>query len=357
MNRIPPEFQVVIPGDRIATYPAVVRAHSRLLVVDRLAGAVVHLGVFSDLVNFISGDLVVLNETRVIPARVTGQRPGGGRVDILLLPVEEAAGAGATPRAVRALLKPSNRLKPGMRLALPGGAELTLLSRAPNGWDCLWNLPIQNPKSKIQNPLVDWLEDYGLPPLPPYIKRPPEPADRERYQTVYAREPGSLAAPTAGLHFTPELLAELERRGCDIVKLTLDVGLGTFQPIRAADLAKHRMEEERYHIPPATARAINQAKSSSRRMTMVGTTVVRALESATKGGEVKAGVGVANLFIHPPYQFKIIDRLLTNFHRPDSTLLQLVAALAGWELVNQAYGKALEAGFRFYSYGDAMLVL
>jgi len=221
---------------------------------------------------------------------------------------------------------------------------------------------ICNPHSERQSSQTgifpNWLEHFGLPPLPPYIKRPPEPADCERYQTVYARHPGSLAAPTAGLHFTPELLAELERVAfCDIVKLTLDVGLGTFQPILADNLSEHQMANERYNIPPETAMRINQAKSSDRRITMVGTTVVRTLESAASGGEVIAGEGVASLFIYPPYRFKVVDQLLTNFHRPDSTLLQLVAALISWDLVNEAYGKALEAGFCFYSYGDAMLVL
>jgi len=406
MHRIPPEFKIVIPEDQIAQHLAADRAHSRLLVVDRQRGTVVHLGVFSDITDFIAGDLVVLNETRVIPARVEGCRPGGGKAEVLFLPDDSVNKSDNSLLEVRALINPPRRLHPGMRLTLPGSAALTLLARSEvGGWNCVWSMDkseIRNPKSEIeeinhedtknteQNTVFrtphsafpvctppsppcerwgkfhtpssattsfpHWLEHFGLPPLPPYIKRPPEPADCERYQTVYARQPGSLAAPTAGLHFTPELLAQMERRGCDIVKLTLDVGLGTFQPILADNLAEHQMANERYNIPPETAKKINQAKSERRR-TMVGTTVVRTLESAASGGEVVAGEGVASLFIYPPYQFKIVDRLLTNFHRPDSTLLQLVAALIGWDLVSEAYRAAVDAGFRFYSYGDAMLVL
>jgi len=240
-----------------------------------------------------------------------------------------------------------------MILSLGGGAVYHLQGKDSDGrWIGWWTA------GGAGEPFDVWLSEHGMMPLPPYIRRPAEPIDKLRYQTTYASHPGSLAAPTAGLHFTPELLAELERRGCDIARLTLDVGIGTFLPIRTDDLASHHMHEEHYLIPPETARKINRAKSSGRKVTAVGTTVVRSLEDAVRLGlPLQPGERIADLFIHPPYQFLAIDRLLTNFHRPDSTLLQLVAAFIGWDLLNEAYQTALDRGFRFYSYGDAMVII
>jgi len=351
VNWIPPELQVTIPSERIAQYPARERGASRLLVLDRAEGRIVHVGIFRDIVQFTAGDLIVLNDTKVIPARVEGRRPGGGFVELLFL-VEGNAEADETDE-VETLIRPSRRLRPGLRIQLPGGASLELTVRCSGGrWRGSWK------EAAAGEGFRSWLDRVGASPLPPYIRRRPEPSDRERYQTVFAHWPESLAAPTAGLHFTPEILDAMTERGSSIVRMTLAVGLGTFQPIRDGDLTGHRMESERYRIPSETAGAMNSAQTSGRPVTAVGTTVVRALEStAAEGWPLKPRQGNTDLFIFPPYRFRAVDRLLTNFHRPDSTLIQLVAAFAGWELVNLSYRTALEAGFGFYSYGDAMLIL
>ena len=351
MHRISPEFHIEIPEDRVAQQPSARRGDSRLLVVDRSLGRIVHLGDFSDLVRFLSGDLLILNETRVLPAQVEGSRRGGGRVNLLFLSWEPLENH---EYAIQTLIRPSNRLKPGARLSLPGGAGLELGARDPEWrWSGRWSPPESEPTD-----FEAWMERNGHPPLPPYIRREPVDSDRERYQTVYARVPGSLAAPTAGLHFTPDLMSQIEAKGATFAKLTLDVGLGTFKPIINNDLSLHRMGAERFHIPGATVVAIEDARATGRKVTAVGTTVVRALESAASSdGQIRLGHGEAGLFIYPPFQFKAVERLVTNFHRPDSTLLQLVAAFMGWDLVNIAYGTAVEQGFHFYSYGDAMLIL
>jgi S-adenosylmethionine:tRNA ribosyltransferase-isomerase len=255
---------------------------------------------------------------------------------------------------IETLISPGRRLKTGLIITLPGNAEINLLKKGNDGkWQCLWSCENQDLTFN------SWLDNYGMPPLPPYIRRKPEKSDYQRYQTVYAGDPGSLAAPTAGLHFTTELMNELEDQGCEIARLTLDVGLGTFLPIREENITTHRMHTERYFIPEQTCAAINRIIDSKRRMTVVGTTVVRALEAAAikRGLPLIGGEGTADIFIYPPYKFKIIDRLLTNFHRPDSTLLQLVASLIGWDMLNLAYQTALHENFRFYSYGDAMLII
>jgi S-adenosylmethionine:tRNA ribosyltransferase-isomerase len=351
LHRISPEFQIEIPEDRVAQQPSMRRGDSRLLVVDRSLGGIVHIGIFSDIVHFLTGDLLILNETRVLPAQVEGNRRAGGRVKLLFLSWEPL---GNHEYAIKTLIRPSNRLKPGARLSLPGGAGLELGVRDPEWrWSGRWSPPESEPTD-----FEAWLEQHGQPPLPPYIRREPVDSDRARYQTVYARVPGSLAAPTAGLHFTPDLMSQIEAKGAAFAKLTLDVGLGTFKPIIVNDLSLHKMGTERFHIPAATVAAIKDAQVTGRKVTAVGTTVVRALESAASpDGQIRAGNGEAGLFIYPPYQFRAVERLVTNFHRPDSTLLQLVAALMGWDLVNLAYGTAVEQGFHFYSYGDAMLIL
>ncbi|NQT35729.1 tRNA preQ1(34) S-adenosylmethionine ribosyltransferase-isomerase QueA [bacterium] len=350
MSRIPKEFKVVVPDEKTAQYPAMERDGSRLLLVDRKKGAVEDIGRFHDIVEYISGDLIVVNDTRVIPANVAGRKPGGGRVDLLFLAVteEEIDGEGI----VRALISPGRRLRPDLELHLPGDAEFRLLRKNSEGeWSGVWS-------GIAGESYLEWLQRVGRPPLPPYIRRQTESLDEERYQTVYARDPHSLAAPTAGFHFTPELMEELRVRGSEIVSLSLDVGLGTFIPIRTDDLAQHRMHEERYSIPQTTAEAINSARSLRRRTTVVGTTVVRALEdAAAKSYPLKSVEDSADIFIYPPYKFMVVDRLLTNFHRPDSTLLQLMAALIGWDLLNLAYQTALDEDYRFYSYGDAMLII
>ncbi len=350
MSRIPKEFKVIVPEEKTAQYPAMERDSSRLLLVDRKKGTVEDAGRFHNIIEYISGDLIVVNDTRVIPANVAGRKPGGGKVDLLFLAVseEEINGEGI----VRALISPGRRLRSGLELHLSGDAEFRLLEKNREGeWRGVW-------RGNSGESYLEWLERVGRPPLPPYIRRQTESLDEERYQTVYARDPHSLAAPTAGFHFTPELIEELRVRGSEIVSLSLDVGLGTFIPIRTDDLTLHRMHEERYSISHTTSEAINSARSSGRRTTVVGTTVVRALEdAAAKSYPLKSVEGVADIFIYPPYKFMVIDRLLTNFHRPDSTLLQLTAALIGWDLLNLAYQTALDEDFRFYSYGDAMLII
>ena len=351
MSRIPKEFKVRIPEDRTAQYPTDERDSSRLLVVDRRQEKVCDAGLFREIKNLIAGDLIVVNNTRVVPARVEGFRPGGGRVELLFIVKPEFSPQEKCELA--ALISPGRRLRPGMTLRLSANAAFLLKEKDTSGrWLGLWSC------GEDKAPFWSWLENAGMMPLPPYIRRAPEDIDTVRYQTSYASNDGSLAAPTAGLHFTQDLIAELEKAGCEFAGLTLDVGLGTFLPIRSDDLSSHEMHEERYEIPELTVNKISRARESGRRITVVGTTVVRALEDGVKGGlPLTPGERTANLFIYPPYRFKLIDRLLTNFHRPDSTLLQLVAAFIGWDLLNEAYQTALDLDFRFYSYGDAMLIV
>ncbi len=285
---------------------------------------------------------MVVNDTRVLPARLFGRRlPGGGRVELLLA---ERIGE----REWDALLKPGRRAPPGTRIELDEELVAEVAARGEDGrFRLLFSAPVE-----------PHLERLGHVPLPPYIHRADEAADRERYQTVFAREPGAIAAPTAGLHFDEELLAALDARGVERVAVTLHVGLGTFKPVTAELVHEHRMDAERYVVPAATADALHRARAERRRVVAVGTTVVRTLESAAAAhdGEVSAGPGTTSIFIYPGFRFRVVDALLTNFHLPRSTLLMLVSAFAGREPVLAGYREAVEAGYRFYSYGDAMLV-
>jgi len=357
-GNIPPQFQVDIPQDRVALYPSNKRDESKLLIVDRSIGTVTPLDNFAQIIKFISNDLIVLNETKVLPARVFGKRLTGGVIEFLFL-VKTARLLSSSPDQsttteynVSTLLSTSRRPQPGLVISLPDEARFEVIGRSEEGgWEGIWS-------SEKWNNFESWLNTVGVPPLPPYIKRSVEPADYERYQTVYAQNTGSVAAPTAGLHFTPELLSRLEQGGADIARLTLDVGWGTFEPIKTEDLTQHVMHRESFFIPEGTADSINNARISGRSVLAVGTTSIRALEAAAiKGLPLKAGHGEASIFIYPPYQFQIVDKVLTNFHRPDSTLLQLIAALTGWELLNEAYQCALDNDFHFFSYGDAMLII
>jgi S-adenosylmethionine:tRNA ribosyltransferase-isomerase len=289
-----------------------------------------------------AGDLLVVNDTRVLPARLFGRRtPGGGRVELLL-----AERHGEVEWDV--LLKPGRRARPGTRLDIGDDFEAEVVARGDDG----------RFRVRFSSPVEPHLDRLGHVPLPPYIHRPDEAADRERYQTVFAREPGAIAAPTAGLHFDDALLAALDEGGVERATVTLHVGLGTFKPVVAELVHEHRMDAERYVVPPATARAIARARAEGRRIVAVGTTVVRTLESvaAAHDGEVPAGAGTTAIFIYPGHRFRVVDALLTNFHLPCSTLLMLVSAFAGRERVLGAYREAIERGYRFYSYGDAMLV-
>jgi S-adenosylmethionine:tRNA ribosyltransferase-isomerase len=331
----------------IAQEPAEPRDASRLLVLDRARGTWEDRR-FAELPSLLRpGDCLVFNESRVIPARLVGAlEPGGAGVEVLMLrplPGESHW---------EALVRPGRRCRVGARIAVGAGAARIAVVGAGDAGARV--VSVEAPW-----PVRELLERHGLPPLPPYIERHRAPAvgDRERYQTVYARSDGSVAAPTAGLHFTPALLAALEGRGVELCFLTLHVGPGTFRPIRSARIDEHRMHAEPVEIPPATARAVNRARAAGRRVIAVGTTAARALEwAAGADGRVRSGAGEADLFIRPGHRFRAIDGLLTNFHLPRSTLLVLVAALCGRETVLAAYRHAVTARYRFYSYGDAMLV-
>jgi S-adenosylmethionine:tRNA ribosyltransferase-isomerase len=339
-------FDYDLPAELIAQEPVDPRDASRLLVLDRGRRSWEDR-TFGDLPDLLRpGDCLVANQSRVIPARLLGTAVEGGRpVELLLLrPVAEGRW--------EALVRPGRRCRIGARVELAGGvARARIVGDGTAGARLV--------EIEARWPVRELLERYGLPPLPPYIERhdAPKPEDRERYQTVYARDDGSVAAPTAGLHFTPELLGRLARRGVAVHYLTLHVGPGTFRPLRAARIDEHRMEAEPVEIPPSTARAVHEAKRDRRRVVAVGTTTTRALEwAAGEDGRVRDGAGEADLFIRPGHRFRVVDALLTNFHLPRSTLLVLAAAFAGRELILDAYRHAVAARYRFYSYGDAMLI-
>ncbi len=353
MSRTPPELKVKIPQSRIAQYPLENRAESKILVYNNSERRIAHIGRFTDIVEFVAGDLLIVNDTQVMPALVRGWKSGGGKANILFFANEIGFDDRRTKIQVDALINPGRRLQPGAALTLPENASYRLLNKDGAGrWTGIWKTEGAN------GGFHEWLNRAGLSPLPPYIRRDPESDDRERYQTVYARSPGSLAAPTAGFHFSKALIDKLKANGCEFAEVTLDVGLGTFMPIRSDDLAGHEMHRETYEIPRDTVEKIEKVKAKGRNITVVGTTVVRTLEdAANKNPPLMPGRDSAELFIYPPYEFKFVNRLLTNFHRPDSTLIQLLAALIGWEGVNITYAAALKEDFRFFSYGDAMLII
>lgn len=340
------EFDYDLPPDLIAQEPMPERSHSRLLRVDRQSGNQSH-HTFFDLGSLLPADcLLVLNDTRVFPARLHGRKSSGGRIEVLL--VHRLPEAGETWEVI---CKGAQNMRVNTRLHF--APELSALWRtAPSeGRGVLEFFP--------RTDFTSLLERYGEVPLPPYIKRPSGMGseDRERYQTVYARHSGAIAAPTAGLHFTPELLAALRQRGIETALLTLHVGAGTFQPVRVDQVESHTMEEEEYDIAPAVAERIYTAKKSGRKIIAVGTTTTRALESACDdNGVLQAGRRRTALFIYPGFRFQVIDGLITNFHLPRSTLLMLVSAFAGRELILKAYAEAVAQRYRFYSYGDAMLI-
>ena len=320
------------------------RDASRLLVLERETGRILHRA-FSDLPEIlVPGDLLVVNRSRVFPARLLGRRQGGGAAEVLLL---RPLGEGEW----EALVRPGRRLRESQEVRICPELSVRIESEAL-GHDGRRRVRLlaDDPQAAV--------ERFGSTPLPPYIRRPEEPEDRERYQTVYAREPGSVAAPTAGLHFTPALLTRLEARGIHRAELTLHVGPGTFRPVAVEEIERHRIEPEEFSIPAESAEAIRQAKAGGRRIVAVGTTAVRALEAgALQDMPPRAHSGRTDLVIVPGFRFRVTDALLTNFHLPRSSLLLLVAAFAGRERVLAAYQEAIGIGYRFYSYGDAMLVL
>jgi S-adenosylmethionine:tRNA ribosyltransferase-isomerase len=338
-------FDYALPPGAIAQEPLPDRAASRLMVLDRARAEVGHR-VFRDLPALLSpGDLLVVNRSRVFPARLLGQRAGGGRAEVLLI---RPLGGDVW----EALVRPGRRLRAGARVIVAEDLALCIESGATGDDSARRRVRLEC----VGDPAVV-LQRRGHTPLPPYIRRPDRPDDRERYQTVYARETGSVAAPTAGLHFTPELLAALEARGVERAEVVLHVRPGTFRPVQAARVEDHRVEPEPYRVPAETAAAVRRTRARGGRVVAVGTTTVRALETAAKEGDVGEGEGETDLVILPGFRFQVVDALLTNFHLPRSSLLLLVSALAGRERVLAAYGEAVRAGYRFYSYGDAMLIV
>jgi len=333
------DFDYDLPSELIAQRPLVSRSASRLLC---LRDGLPSDHQFSELPLLIDpGDVLVFNDTRVINARLLGEKKTGGRVEVLI--ERELSDHEATVQ-----IRASHAPKPGSALRLAGVIDATVLARHGD----LFHLRFEQPE-----PLRSLLELHGLVPLPPYITHAPTAQDKDRYQTVFARAPGAVAAPTAGLHFDGSLLDALRDRGAVLAYLTLHVGAGTFQPVRAENLAEHRMHSERYSIPEATARVVREARAEERNVVAVGTTVLRALESAAlANGEVAAGSAETDLFILPGFEFRAADRLITNFHLPRSTLLMLACAFGGTANVRRAYQHAIGARYRFFSYGDAMLL-
>lgn len=355
----PEDFDFELPAGQIAQRPAPSREGSRLFCLHRTNGAFEHR-TFSELPERLRrGDLLVLNDTRVVPARLLGRKVGtGGRAELLLVhpsapvPTPEALASAPASVAWICLGQASKPLRPGTRLAFEGGLTAEIAGERGGG-----EYVVQF-ASEGTEPLSALLERVGRVPLPPYIEREPSAEDAARYQTVYARVPGSVAAPTAGLHFTESLFAELEARGIERTYLTLEVGPGTFLPVREGSLDAHVMHAERYHVPEETARRVTQARAEGRRIVAVGTTSVRTLEAAWNAEQkrLSPGPGETALFIRPGHVFGAVDGMITNFHLPRSTLLMLVSAFAGRERVLAAYREAVERGYRFFSYGDAMWI-
>jgi S-adenosylmethionine:tRNA ribosyltransferase-isomerase len=342
------DFSFELPKHLIAQRPAAVRSASRLLSLDGASGALRDL-IFRDLPSLLRpGDLLVFNDTKVVPARIHGTKETGGRVEIMLERAVDARTALVQARA-------SKGLKPGAQVSLPGGVTACMLGRDGD----LYRL-------RFSSDVLAYFDAHGEMPLPPYVERGPDPADRERYQTVYARAPGAVAAPTAGLHFDPAIFAALAEARVRHTFVTLHVGAGTFQPVRVDELAQHVMHEEYLEVSGATAAAINAARESGGRVIAVGTTVVRCLETAAHAADGADGdlapasmasfKGATRMFITPGYRFRAVDAMITNFHLPESTLLMLCAAFVGRERLFAAYAHAIESQYRFFSYGDAMFM-
>ena len=334
------EFDYELPEELIAQQPAAARSASRLLHLDGTTGALSDRR-FTDLLQLVApGDVMVFNNTRVIKARLTGRKGTGGRIEVL---VERVLGGDRVLAQVRSSHPP----REGGTLLVADAVRATVLGRRGEFFELRFD---------GCEDVLALLETHGSVPLPPYIDRLPAAPDEGRYQTVYASTPGAVAAPTAGLHFDEAMMAALRLRGVHIAYLTLHVGAGTFQPVRVQDLARHEMHSEWFQVPPETVDAVERARASGGRVIAVGTTSLRALETAGAGGTLKAGYGETKLFIVPGYRFNVVERLLTNFHLPKSTLLMLVSAFGGMDNMRRAYRHAVEQRYRFFSYGDAMLI-
>jgi S-adenosylmethionine:tRNA ribosyltransferase-isomerase len=333
------DFDYALPPELIAQHPAAERAASRLLHVDGREGRIEDRR-FRDIVDLVDAkDVLVFNDTKVIKARLRGRKDTGGEVEVLVERILDPSRALAHVRA-------SKPPRAGRQIRLARGGVVEVLGREGGLYELLF----------LDGPVLDVLEAWGEVPLPPYIEHVPEAEDEKRYQTVYARAPGAVAAPTAGLHFDAAILDALRAKGVALASLTLHVGAGTFQPVRVDDVSRHVMHSEWYSVPQETVDAIAAAKARGGRVVGVGTTTLRALESAAATGELAAGTAETRLFIVPGYRFHVVERLLTNFHLPRSTLLMLVSAFAGTENIRRAYAHAVKERYRFFSYGDAMLL-
>ncbi len=334
-------FDYNLPPELIAKSPAEKRDSSRLMVLHRDDGRIEHRK-FSDIVEYLNpSDILVVNNTKVIPARLIGhKKQTGGEVEILLLRHE-------SENLWNCLVRPGRRLMPGAKVEFKSGLmEAEIMEHRPGGQRLV--------RFTHQGDFYQTLEKVGQVPLPPYIDRKPMEADKNRYQTIYAKEEGAVAAPTAGLHFTPELMDKVKAKGVEVLEILLHVGWGTFKGVEADDIREHRMDAEYYRINREVADKLKNGKMGNRRIIAIGTTTSRALESFGQSGKMSDWT---EIFIYPPYQFKIVDSLVTNFHLPKSTLIMLVSALAGRENVMKAYQQAIENRYRFYSYGDAMMVV
>ncbi|MCF7519601.1 tRNA preQ1(34) S-adenosylmethionine ribosyltransferase-isomerase QueA [Pseudoalteromonas sp. L21] len=336
------DFSFDLPDELIARFPKADRTSSRLLTLDGLSGQVEHK-VFSDILSLVNeNDLLVFNNTKVIPARMFGQKESGGKLEVLVERVLDE-------HRVLAHVRASKSPKPGSKIILEGKAEATMVARHGE----LFELEF----AKDGN-VLDILNDIGHMPLPPYIDRPDNEADRERYQTVYGEKPGAVAAPTAGLHFDDKLMAALKDKGINMAFVTLHVGAGTFQPVRVDSVDEHVMHSEYIEVPDEVVKAVAETKAKGGRVIAVGTTSVRSLESAAKvhGGKLDTYFGDTDIFIYPGYQFNVVDAMVTNFHLPESTLIMLVSAFAGQDNIMGAYHTAIKEQYRFFSYGDAMFL-
>lgn len=346
------EFDYDLPPELIAQYPLEERDHSRLMVLHRENKTIEHRYFFEIADYFKPGDVLVLNDTKVIPARLVGKKQSGGRIEVFLLRPQKNGRVDES--TWQCLINCSKKPKLHSKVLFDQSLTAEIMEEEEEGFKV---------KFKYEGNIEQVLDHIGLTPLPPYIKRgnslsKDESLDRERYQTIFARSRGAVAAPTAGLHFTSELIDQIKAKGVKVLFLTLHVGWGTFQPVRVERIEEHCMHSEYYTLSPSTAKAINDARRRKARIIGVGTTTTRCLESTANGkGAIKSGKGYTNLFIYPAYSFKTIDSLITNFHLPRSTLLMLVSAFAEKEFILEAYREAIKEGYRFYSYGDAMFII
>jgi len=338
------DFKYALPERLIAQVPAPKRDDARLMIVDRDSRRIVD-GKFPDIINYFDpGDCLVVNETRVFPARLKGYKEKTeAEIEVFLL-------RRLTEELWEVLVKPARKVRTGNTIAIGDCITCEVIDNTTSGGRVV--------RFHYEGDFAELVEKHGQPPLPPYIRREARPDDRERYQTIFARVSGAVAAPTAGMHFTPELVEKVKSRGVDVIPLILHVGLGTFRPVQVEDLSRHRMDSEYYEVCQSSVDRINDAIARGKRVIAVGTSVTRTLETvANFNGGIKPARGWTDKFIYPPYHFKVVDRLLTNFHLPGSTLLMLVSAFADQELIMKAYRHAIREKYRFYSYGDAMLII